>query len=93
LKLGTRVDGGALALWMDIQNIYAQEPLSVGLGILWFGGRYDATFGLDVFFGAILDEVRERLASVETRKQCGARGWGGGHARLNNAGMNLGGAK
>jgi len=93
LKVGTGVDGGALALGMDIQNIYPQEPLSFRLGVLRCGGRYDATFCLDVSFGAILDEVGERLASVETRKQCCACGWSGSHPRLNNARMNLGGAK
>jgi hypothetical protein len=93
LKVGTGVDCGALALGMDVQNIYAQKPLSVGLGVLRFGGRYDATLGLDVLFGPILDEVGDRLASVETRKQCRARSWSGFHARLNNTAMNLGAAK
>jgi hypothetical protein len=93
LKPGAGVNGGALALRMDIQDIYAQEPLSVRLGVLWSGGRYDATFGLDVLFGAILDEVGERLAGVQLRKQSGACDWNGGEARLNNAGMNLGGAE
>src|ERR1700730_13487998 len=77
LKTGAGVDGGALALGMDIQNIHAQEPLSIRLGVLWSGRSYDATFGLDVLFGAVLDIVGEGLASVETRKQCGAYDWGG----------------
>jgi hypothetical protein len=76
------MDGGALALRMDIQNLNAQEPTSIRLGVLWSGGRYDATFGLDVFFGAILDEVCERLAGMQTGKQCGARDWGGSGAGL-----------
>jgi len=76
------VDGGALALRMDIQNFHAQEPLSVGLGVLWSGGRYDATFGLNVFFGAILDVVGKRLTGVESRKQSGACDWSGGEAGL-----------
>ena len=65
LEPGTGVDGGALALRMDIQNLHAEEPLSVGLGVLRAAGSYDATIGLDVFFGAILDEVGERLTSAQ----------------------------
>jgi len=76
------VNGGALALRMDIQNIYAQEPLGVRLGVLWSGGRYDATFGLDVFFGAILDVVGKRLTGVEPGKKRGACDWSGGEAGL-----------
>jgi hypothetical protein len=74
------VDGGALALRMDIQYFHAQEPLSIRLRVLRSGGSYDATFGLDVFFGAVLDEVGERLAGVEMGKQSSARGWSGGGA-------------
>jgi len=59
------MDAGAVALRMDIQNIHAEEPLSVGLGVLRSGRSYDATIGLDVFFGAILDEVGECLAGVQ----------------------------
>jgi hypothetical protein len=86
LKLGAGVDSGALALRMNIQNLYAQEPLSVSLGVLWSGGSYNATFGLDVFFGAILDEVGERLAGVQPRKKCGACSWSCGEAGLNLSG-------
>ena len=65
LKVGTGVNGGAFTLWMDVQNIYAQKPLSFGLGVLRCVGCYDTTFGLDVLFGAILDEVGERLTGVQ----------------------------
>ena len=79
---------GALALRMDIQNIYSQEPLSVGLGVLRSGGSYDPTLGLDVLLDAILDVIRERLAGVKPGKKRGACGWSGG-----DAGMNVGGGK
>jgi hypothetical protein len=65
LEPGTGMDAGAVALWMDIQNIHAQQPLSVGLSVLRSGRSYDTTIGLDVFFGAILDEVGERLTGVQ----------------------------
>jgi len=78
---------------VDIQNIYAQEPLSIRLGVLWSGGSYDTAFGLDVLFGAILDEVGKRLAGVQPGKKRGARDWSGGDARLNNVGMTLSGAE
>jgi hypothetical protein len=83
LKLGAGVDGSALALRMDIQNLYAQEPLSVRLGFLWPGRSHDAAFGLDVFFGAILDEVGEGLTGVQPGKQRGACDWSGGDIMLN----------
>jgi hypothetical protein len=93
LKFGAGVDGSAFTLRMNIQNNYTQKPLSVRLGVLRSVGRYDAAFGLDVFFDAILDVVGERLASVETGKQRGACDWRGGDAGPNNAGMNVGGTK
>ena len=77
------MDGGPLALRVDIQNIYAQKPLSVGLGVLRPGGSYDATLGFDVLFGAILDVVGERLARMQPGKQRGACGWSGGDAWRN----------
>ena len=88
MKPGTGVDGGALALWVDIQNIYAQEPLGVGLGILRPGVRYDAALGLDVLLDAILDVIRERLAGVEPGKKRGACGRSG-----SDTGMNVSGGK
>jgi hypothetical protein len=86
VKLGAGVDGGALTLRMDIQNIHAQEALSVRLGVLRSSGSYNAAFGLDVFFGAILDVVGERLPRVEPGKECGACDWSSGDARLNVSG-------
>ena len=87
-KLGAGVDDGALALRVDIQNIYVQEPLSVGLGILRPGVGYDAALGLDVLLDAILDVIRECLAGVEPGKKRGACGWSGG-----DTGMNVHGGK
>ena len=87
-KLGTCVDGGTLALRVDIQNIYAQEPLGVGLGILRPGVGYDPALGLDVLLDAILDVIRKCLAGVKPGKKRGACGWSCG-----DAGMNVGGGK
>lgn len=78
----------ALALRMNIQNIYAQEPLGVGLGVLWSGVGYDAALGLDVLLDAILDVIRECLAGVKPGKERGAHSWSGG-----DAGMNAGGGE
>ena len=80
------MDGGTLALRTNIQNIYTQEPLGVGLGILRSGRRDDAALGLDVLFDAILDVIRECLASVKPGKKRGACDWSGGDAGMNVAG-------
>ena len=88
LEPGTGMNRGALALRVDIQNIYAQEPLGVGLGILRPGVGYDAALGLDVLLDAILDVIRECLAGVKPGKKRGACNSSG-----SDAGMNVGGGK
>ena len=72
----------ALALRMNIQNIYTQKPLGIGLGVLRSGVGYDAALGLDVLLNAILDVIRECLAGVKPWKKRGVCDWSGSNTRM-----------
>ena len=70
------MDYGAIALRVNVQYFDLQVPVSVGLGFVGAGGGDSAAFGFYVFFGAILDDVGEGLARMQSWEQTGARGAG-----------------